>query len=135
MVMQKLSALYRPFNLKKNYEDIDEEKILSSLYEYKTGTIDQVVSHLINDAVLKHMHLSIDSTIMQVVALNEYLSSLFINNLEALMFNYFLYYLETMPIEKIEEEKITKLEQLAQSVEMKTSLEKVIIQLDQLYKV
>ncbi len=133
--MQKLSALYRPFNLKKNYEDIDEEKILSSLYEYKAGTIDQVVSHLINDAVLKHMHLYIDSTIMQVVALNEYLSSLFINNLEALMFNYFLYYLETMPIEKIEEEKITKLEQLAQSVEMKTSLEKVILQLDQLYKV
>ncbi|MBP3888534.1 MAG: hypothetical protein J6F30_12985 [Cellulosilyticum sp.] len=133
--MQKISTLYRPFHLKKSYKDINEEQILSSLYTYKNGTVEEVVSRLINEAVLQHMHLYIDSTITQVVALNEYLCSLFMNNLETLMLNYFLYYLETMPMEEIDEETITKLEQLAQSVEMTAPLEELTLKIDELCKV
>ena len=129
--MQKLNALYRPFHLKKNYENMDEEKILSGLYTYKNGTIEEVVSHLINDALLKHMNLYIDSTIMQVVALNEYLCSIFLDNLEALMFNYFLYYLETKEVEEISEATISKLEHLAKTIDMKMLLEDLILELDQ----
>lgn len=133
--MQKISTLYRPLHLKKNYKDINEEQILSNLYTYKNGAIEKVVSRLINEAVLQHMHLYIDSTITQVVALNEYLCSLFMNNLETLMLNYFLYYLETMQMEEIDEETITQLEQLAQSVEMTALLEDLILELDELCKV
>ena len=133
--MQKISTLYRPLHLKKNYKDINEEQILSNLYTYKNGAIEKVVSRLINEAVLQHMHLYIDSTITQVVALNEYLCSLFMNNLETLMLNYFLYYLETMQMEEIDEETITQLEQLAQSVEMTAPLEDLILELDELCKV
>lgn len=133
--MLKLRSLYRSFYLKKSYGDIDEEKILSSLYTYKTGTIEEVMSRLINEAVLKHMDLTIDSTIMQLVALNQYLSRLFLDNLELLIFNYFMAYLEDKKIEEINETIVSELEHLAKSVDMKISLEELILELERICKV
>lgn len=132
--MVKLSSLYRSFRLKQNYENMDEEKILSGLYAYKTGSIEEVVSYLINDAVLKHMYLYIDSTIMQVVELNKYLSDLFLSNLETLMFNYCIYQLEVMELEVIDEGIEKKLEDLAKSINMSTSLESVTLNLEDVVK-
>ena len=132
--MLKVKKLYRPFQLSKSYEDINEEQILSSLYAYQAGTIEMVISRIINDAVLNHMHLCIDSTIMQILALNEYLSELFMMNLESLMFNYLIYALEYQGVEEIEEETVTKVMALAQSVTMKTELHHLLNQLEQLIK-
>lgn len=133
--MLKLHSLYRPFHLKKNYKNIDEEKILSSFYTYKIGNVEEVVAHLINDAVLKHMHIYIDSTIMQVAALNEYLCGIFLDNFEAIMFNYFIYYLEAMKVEEIDEVTYNRLEHLVQTVNMKTPLEELILELEKNCKV
>ena len=131
-LMPKISMLYHTFQMKKTYEDIHEEKILSSLYSYKTGTLDVVVSRIINIAVLEHMNLSIDSTIMQMSALNEYLSQLFMSNFEVLMYNYALHYLEDKGIEEIEEEMVEKLERLSKQIDIKTELEGIILKLDTL---
>lgn len=130
--MLKVGMLYRPFYLKKSYEDINEEKILSSLYAYKTGTVEMVISRLINEAVLNHMNLCIDSTIMQMLALNEYLSRLFITNFEPLIFNYFIHYLEYKQVEEIEEKVAWKIEELAKTVDMKTELSAIILKLEEI---
>lgn len=133
--MRKLKSLYHPFHLKKNYKDINEEEILSSLYVYRIGTIEEVVARLINETVLRYMNIYMDSTIMQLVALNEYLCGLFLENLEPLIFNYMLAYLEECKIETIDEETVSSLENLAQSTTIKTSLEDLILLLEKQCKV
>lgn len=67
--MLKVNMLYRPFHVKKTYKDISEDKILSVLYMYKSESLEVIISRIINQAVLGHMNLCIDSTIMQMLAL------------------------------------------------------------------
>lgn len=128
--MLKIRRLYRPFHLSQSYEDINEEKILSGLYAYQKGTIEMIVSRLINEAVLSHMHLCIDSTIMQMLALNEHLSKLFMTNLEPLIFNYLIHELEFKGIKEIDEKQEKQIEELAKVSHMKTELESLLDQLE-----
>ena len=130
--MLKVNMLYRPFRMKKTYENIREEKILSALYSYKSESLEVIVSRIINQAVLEHMNLYIDSTIMQMLALNDYLTHLFISNLETLMFNYAIQYLVEHDIEEIDEATKEKLEILSKQVDMKTDLAELIMKLDEL---
>lgn len=78
------------------------------------------------------MNLNLDSTIMQMLALNDYLSSLFIRNFEALIYNYLINYLEKQGIEEIDETLEEKLDELVKSVDMKTNLEELLAALDEL---
>ena len=130
--MLKVNMLYRPFRMKKTYANIREEKILSALYDYKSDSLEVIVSRIINQAVLEHMNLYIDSTIMQMLALNDYLTHLFISNLETLMFNYAIQYLVEHDIEEIDETTKEKLEMLSKQVDMKTDLAELIMKLDEL---
>lgn len=130
--MLNVRKLYRPFHLKKSYRDIQEEKILTSLYPYKTGTLEMAISRIINEAVMGHMNLNIDSTIMQMLSLNEYLSELFMTNLKTLVFNYLIYHMEYRGIEEIEEVRLDHIEALANQVEMKTDLLELGIKLEAL---
>lgn len=128
--MLKVKMLYRPFHLKKSYEDINEEKILSKVYLYQKGTLEEAISWIINEAVLNHMNLNIDSTIMQMHALNEHLSQLFMMNLDILIFNYLIYNIEYRKIEEVEEEVFDKIQDIASKVSMKTDLEELNLKLD-----
>lgn len=130
--MLKVSTLYRPFHMRKTYKNIDEEKILSALYKYKTESLEMAVSRIINVSVLEHMNLYIDSTIMQMLALNDYLTHLFMSNIETLIFNYVTCYLEDQGIEEIEEVVAQKIEMLSKQVDMKTDLAELLIKLDEL---
>jgi len=120
--------------MKKTYENIEEEKILSALYTYKSERLEVIVSRIINQAVLEHMNLYIDSTIMQMLALNDYLTHLFISNIEALIFNYAINYLVDHNIEEIDEITKEKLEILSKQVDMKTDLAELITKLEELYE-
>lgn len=124
--MLKISKLYRPFHLSGSYKDIQEERILTSLYAYHIGHLDVVISRLINDAVLNHMNLYIDSTIMQMHALNEYLVSLFKINLEALLFNYCIHYLEESSINELDESVVKEIEHIVEGATIKTDLDEII---------
>lgn len=132
--MHKVNMLYRPFHMKRTYKDIREEKILAALYSYKSESLEVVISRIINQAVLEHMSLCIDSTIMQMLALNDYLTHLFISNLEGLIFNYAINYLVENDIEEIDEKTKEKLEILSKQVDMKTDLLELNIKLEELYK-
>ena len=76
--MKETQLLYKKFHTREKYKDIDEIKILTALYQYSVDSLEAVVSRIINEAVLGHMNLNLDSTIMQMLALNDYLISLFI---------------------------------------------------------
>ena len=130
--MLKVDRLYRPFHLQKKYEDMDEERILCSLYQYKTGTLENAISRIINEAIMGHMNLYIDSTIMQMLALNEYLSQLFIKNLKSLLFNYLINYMMYNGIEVIEEESLEKINQIVEETTMKTDFESLLLRLEAL---
>lgn len=130
--MLKVSMLYRPFHMRKTYKGLNEEKILSTLYGYRADSLEVAVSRIINVAVLEHMNLYIDSTIMQMLALNDYLTHLFMSNLEVLIFNYATFYIEAQGIEVIEEVVEGELEMLSKQVDMKTDLAELIIKLDEL---
>lgn len=132
--MLKVNMLYRPFHMKKTYKDIREEKILSELYTYKSESLEVIISRIINEAVLGHMNLYIDSTIMQMLALNDYLTHLFMSNLEVLIFNYAINYLVDNGVEEIDEKTQEKLEILSKQVDMKTDFAELNIKLKQLYK-
>ncbi|MBE6023848.1 MAG: hypothetical protein E7231_11570 [Cellulosilyticum sp.] len=132
--MLSVKSLYRPFHLSNRYEDLHEEKILSSLFKYQQGSVELIISRLINEAILNHMHLCIDSTIMQVLELSEYLSKLFITNFKLLMFNYLIDQLEARGIEEIDEAQVVEIEVLAQSVKMKTELRQLQNELDVLIR-
>lgn len=132
--MVKVNMLYRPFHMKKTYKDIKEDKILSALYMYKSESLEVIVSRIINQAVLGHMNLCIDSTIMQMLALNDYLTHLFMSNIEALIFNYAINYLVDNGVEEIDEKTQEKLEILSKQVDMKTDFTELNIKLEELYK-
>lgn len=130
--MLKVNMLYRPFYMKKQYADINEENILGKIYAVHTGTVEEVISKIINEAVLAHMNLNIDSTIMQMLALNDYLTKLFMNNFNILIYNYCIYYLESKGIHEIEEEKEEKISEIQKAVNMKTELSDLNILLEKL---
>lgn len=130
--MLKVNMLYRPFHMKKQYADINEENILGKIYAVHTGTVEEVISKIINEAVLAHMNLNIDSTIMQMLALNDYLTKLFMNNFNILIYNYCIYYLESKGIHEIEEEKEEKISEIQKAVNMKTELSDLNILLEKL---
>lgn len=130
--MKETQLLYKKFHTREKYKDIDEIKILTALYQYSVDSLEAVVSRIINEAVLGHMNLNLDSTIMQMLALNDYLSSLFIRNFEALIYNYLINYLEKQGIEEIDETLEEKLYELVKSVDMKTNLEDLLAALDEL---
>ena len=130
--MKETQLLYKKFHTREKYKDIDETKILTALYQYSVDSLEAVVSRIINEAVLGHMNLNLDSTIMQMLALNDYLSSLFIRNFEALIYNYLINYLEKQGIEEIDETLEEKLDELVKSVDMKTNLEELLAALDEL---
>ncbi len=130
--MKETGLLYKKFHTREKYKDIDEIRILTELYQYSVDSVEVVVSRIINEAVLGHMNLNLDSTIMQMLALNDYLSSLFIRNFEILMYNYLLNQLEDRGIQEIDELLENKLSELAKQVDMKTNLEELLIQLDEL---
>lgn len=132
--MLKVNMLYRPFRMKKTYKDIREDKILSALYMYKSERLEVIISRIINQAVLGHMNLCIDSTIMQMLALNDYLTHLFMSNLEALIFNYAINYLVDNGVEEIDEKTQEKLEILSKQVDMKTDFTELNIKLEELCK-
>lgn len=130
--MKETQLLYKKFHTREKYKDIDEIKILTALYQYSVDSLEAVVSRIINEAVLGHMNLNLDSTIMQMLALNDYLSSLFIRNFEALIYNYLINYLEKQGIEEIDETLEEKLDELVKGVDMKTNLEELLAALDEL---
>lgn len=130
--MLKVSMLYRPYHMKQQYADINESKILEKLYAVSQGTVEETISRIINQAVLDHMNLNIDSTIMQMLALNDYLSGLFMNNFMCLIYNYCVHYLEDKGLKEIEEVKEEKLCELSKSVNMKTELGDLNILLEKL---
>ena len=132
--MLKVNSLYRPFRMKETYKGIKEEAILSALYQYQSESLEVIVSRIIHQAVLDHMNLSIDSTLMQMLALNDYLTHLFISNLEALIFNYGLKYLETEGVEEIDEYVKQQLEALSKQVHMKTDFSDLNLELEAFYK-
>ena len=121
--MLKTNMLYHPFRLEHKYKGIQEEKILTSLYAYQKGTLEVIISKLINCAVIEHMNLNIDSTIMQMHALTEYLVRLFTMNMECLVFNYCIHYLEANNIKQVDEEKAEEIEKMVKGVNKKTNLE------------
>ena len=130
--MKETQLLYKKFHTREKYKDIDEIKILTALYQYSVDSLEAVVSRIINEAVLGHMNLNLDSTIMQMLALNDYLSSLFIRNFETLIYNYLMTYLEKQGIEEIDETLEERLCKLVKSVDMKTNLEDLLAALDEL---
>lgn len=132
--MLKVNSLYRPFRLKETYKGIKEKEILSALYQYQSESLEVIVSRIIHQAVLDHMNLSIDSTLMQMLALNDYLTHLFISNLEALIFNYGLKYLEAHHVKEIDENVKQKLEVLSKQVHMKTDFSDLNLELEDFYK-
>ena len=132
--MLQTSKLYRPFHLKKQYTNMNEETILTSLYVYKEGTLESIISKIINKSVLDHMDLNIDSTIMQVLALNEYLSELFMQNFNILIYNYCVYYFESNGIKELDEMVRERMNELPRAVNMKTELGDLNILLNKLCK-
>lgn len=124
--MKETQLLYKQFHTREKYKDINEIKILTALYQYSVDSLEVVVSRIINEAVLGHMNLSLDSTIMQMLALNEYLSSLFLRNFETLIFNYLIYQLEKKGIAEVDETIEEKLFDVVKSVHMKTNLEDLL---------
>ncbi len=124
--------LYRPYHMKQQFTDINEVRILEKVYLMNQGTVEEVISKIINQAVLDHMNLNIDSTIMQMLALNDYLSSLFMNNFKNLIYNYCVHYLESKGTKEIEEVEEEKLCELSKTVNMKTELGDLNILLEKL---
>jgi len=118
--------------MKQQYADINDTKILEKLYAMNEGKVEEVISKIINQAVLDHMNLNIDSTIMQMFSLNDYLGSLFMNNFMCLVYNYCVHYLEAKGVKEIEEVNEEKLCELSKSVNMKTELGDLNILLEKL---
>lgn len=130
--MKETQLLYKQFHTRDKYKDINEMKILTGIYEESVDSLEVVVSRLINEAVLSHMNLSLDSTIMQMLALNDYLSSLFIRNFETLIYNYLIHHLEEKGIEEIDDTAEEKIGELVKSVDMKTNLEELLTTLEKI---
>ncbi len=124
--MKRVAELYLPLVTKNEFKDIDEEKILSKVWQEREGSLESVISRIINDTVLEHMRLEIDSTIMQMLFLNDYLINVFTKNFGVLVNNYIVYYLESEQITEIEEELVELLQKLVKKVDIKWTLEGLI---------
>ena len=124
--MKPIDMLYKSFSLQNKYKDMNEEKILKLLYKEDRGSVEVVISRIINESVLEHMSLNIDSTLMQMFELNEYLSKTVINNFSILMYNYLLVQLEKREVQEVDEDVEEQLLQLVKTVDIKTYLEKLI---------
>ena len=121
--MKRVDELYLSYVTEDKYTDLNEKKILTSIYDIKIGSFQSIISKAINDAVLNHMNLAIDSTIMQVLALNKYLSRLFINNFDILIHNYIIHYLEQKAICEVTDDQYGKIEELVLQTDMEDELE------------
>ncbi|WP_180270728.1 hypothetical protein [Sporanaerobium hydrogeniformans] len=121
--MKKLTELYLPLVTKNELKDINEEQILSKLWQEKEGSLEAVISRIINEAVLEYMRLDIDSTIMQMLFLNDYLIGIFMRNFEVLITNYMIHYLEDKKVKELEEDKVKELYEFAKKVDIKLTLE------------
>ncbi len=124
--MKKVAELYLPLVTKNEFEDIDEEKILSKVWQEKEGSLESVISRIINDTVLEHMRLEIDSTIMQMLFLNDYLINVFTKNFGVLVTNYIMSYLESEQVYEIQEEQAELLQKLVKKVDIKWTIEGLI---------
>jgi hypothetical protein len=69
------------------------------------------------------MNLNIDSTIMQMLFLNDYLIGLFMKNFDILMNNYVVHYLQQHEVNLIEEQEVETVKRLVKSINMKTDLQ------------
>ncbi|PHV70932.1 hypothetical protein CS063_07890 [Sporanaerobium hydrogeniformans] len=121
--VKKLTELYLPLVTKNELKDINEEQILSKLWQEKEGSLEAVISRIINEAVLEYMRLDIDSTIMQMLFLNDYLIGIFMRNFEVLITNYMIHYLEDKKVKELEEDKVKELYEFAKKVDIKLTLE------------
>lgn len=131
--MKRAEDFYLSFNMEKKYHKLDEEQILKRIYEFTDGQVEVAVSRIINEAVLAHMNLNIDSTIMQMLSLNDYLIGLFIKNLHILAYNYMVYRLEEMGLETLTDEDIDQITRKVRSVNMKTDLGQLNQWLDEVW--
>ncbi len=121
--MVNIQDLYLRLETENKYNDLDEEKILNGLLKVKMGSVESAISNLINQAVLTHMNLNIDSTIMQMLVLNDYLINLFIKNFERLMHNYIIHYLESLNVTSANEEEQHFIKSIISTMDMKTEFE------------
>ncbi|WP_070000833.1 hypothetical protein [Cellulosilyticum sp. I15G10I2] len=124
--MTQLKELYLTLETENKYNDLDEMVILTQILEMRAGSVESVISNIINQAVLTHMNLNIDSTIMQMLVLNDYLINSFIKNFDRLMHNYIICYLESQGIEGIQGQDIQTINSIVSGIDMKTELETLI---------
>lgn len=124
--MKDVQTLYKQLYTEHRYVGLDEVKILTSLYSYTTCPMDWVIAQIINEAVINHMSVKIDSTLMQIMALSEYLSQLFINNFHNLVHNYILHYLEQRSVRELNDYQMEKIQRLSRQVHKGTALEELI---------
>ena len=124
--MRRISELYLPLKTEHKYCDLNEEQILLEILKVTEGTIESAISNIINQTVLTHIHLNIDSTIMQMLTLNDYFTHLFMKNFNILMNNYVLNYLQTHNIDKVDERDLENIKITAESADMKTEFESLI---------
>lgn len=120
--MKQVDQLYLRLETENKYTNMHDQDILEAFYEHDDGTLEVVMSGIINEAVLKHMNLNIDSTIMQVMSLNDYLSKLFIRNFEALIYNYIIHILVHLEIGEIEDHEVEEIHALTKCCTLKTNL-------------
>lgn len=130
--MLKVSTLYRPYHKQVPYANVEEENILKRFYKFSQGTVEEVIARIINQAVLEHMDFTVDSTIMQMLSLNDYLSKLFMSNFSLLIYNNCLYYLENKQITEISEETAERISELSKTVTMKTELKDIWKMMDKM---
>lgn len=121
-----------PEDKKMKVCNLDEKKILNRLMNKTTGSLERNISSIINEAVFEQMHVDMDSTIMQVLVLNEYLSKIFKQNFKELMYNYIMNYLEIQQnndLSMLDEESI---EAFIDKITIKTTLEEMREEIEQL---
>jgi hypothetical protein len=124
--MIRINELYLTLETENKYNNLDEEKILTELLQKNTGSLESAISNIINQAVLEHIHLNIDSTIMQMLVLNNYLINLFIKNFDVLMNNYIVHYLELNQITLLAEKDTKVIKKIISELDLKTEFEEII---------
>ncbi|MDF2877861.1 MAG: hypothetical protein K0S30_957 [Clostridia bacterium] len=121
--MVDIESLYLALKTENKYKNLDEVNILMQTLKATKGSLESVISYIINQAVLAHMNLNIDSTIMQMLFLNDYLIGLFMKNFDILMNNYVVHYLQQHEVNLIEEQEVETVKRLVKSINMKTDLQ------------
>lgn len=121
--MVDIETLYQTLKTENKYKNLDEVNILMQTLKATKGSLESVISYIINQAVLAHMNLNIDSTIMQMLFLNDYLIGLFMKNFDILMNNYVVHYLQQHEVTLIEDQEVEVVKKLVKSIDMKTDLQ------------